>query len=111
VFPKLAVLILSLALGACILLAARQMRIQAVHELAAARLRILEADARLWKLRSAIAAKVTPQQIEAMASGLGPMRPLIFEDPDARLLAERMAAARLITQPVTPRPVRREQTP
>jgi hypothetical protein len=96
VFPKLAVLVLSLALGACILLAARQMRIQAVHELAAARLRILEADARLWKLRARIADEVTPQHIEQMAAQFGPMQPLLFEDPDAR----RVADGGLVWQPV-----------
>lgn len=99
-FPKLAVLVLSLVLGACILLAARQMRIQAVHELAAARLRILEADARLWKLRARIADEVSPQHIEQMAAQLGRMQPLLFEDPDAR----RVADGGLIWKPVGDQP-------
>lgn len=105
-FSKLAVLILSLALGACILLAARQMRIEAVHELASARLRILEADARLWKLRARIAEEVTPQHIEQMAAQFGAMQPLIFEDPDAKRLAD----AGLVWQPVRDKvpPVRPE---
>jgi hypothetical protein len=101
VFSKLAVLILSLALGACVLLAARQMRIQAVHELAAARLRILEADARLWKLRARIAERVTPQSIETMAEQFGKMRPLIFEDP----LAHQVADGGLILDPLTGKPL------
>lgn len=101
-FAKLAVLILSLALGACILLAVRQMRIQSVHELAAARLRILEADARLWKLRARVAERVTPQNIEVMASRLGKMKPLLFEDPDARRLAD----AGLVWQPTPVAPVK-----
>jgi hypothetical protein len=85
VFAKLVVLVLSLVLGACALLAARQMRTQAAHELAAARLRILECDAKLWKLRAGIAARVTPDQIETLAARIGQMQPLIFEDPAQRL--------------------------
>jgi hypothetical protein len=105
VFSKLAVVILSLILGACILLAARHMRIQAVHELAAARLRILEADARLWKLRARIAERVAPQHIRALASQMGPMRPLIFEDPEAKRIADSLSA-RTPGSPAAP--VRRE---
>lgn len=92
-FAKLALLILSLALGAAALLAARQMRIEAVHELASARLRILEADARLWKLRAKIAEGVTPQRVEQMASRFGRLQPLIFQDPLAQRLADGGAPA------------------
>lgn len=62
-FAKLVALIL--ALGACGggLLAMRQSRLQAAHELAAARLRLREHDERLLRLKAAIAARTTPPEI------------------------------------------------
>lgn len=90
-FAKLVVLILSLALGACALLAARQMRTQAAHELATARLRILECDARLWLLRARIASMVTPDQVESLAARMGGLQPMIFESPLELLERDRRA--------------------
>ena len=62
-FAKLVALIL--AFGACGggLLAMRQSRLQAAHELAEARLRLREHDERLLRLKAEIAARTTPPEI------------------------------------------------
>ena len=84
-FAKLAVLILSLALCACALLALRQMRTQAAHELAEARLRLLQRDNEFWRLRNRIAAGVTPERVGQLASGLSPLKPMAPEAAPAAL--------------------------
>lgn len=76
-FAKLVVLILSLGAIACGLLALRQSRLQAASETAQVQLRISKHDEKLWALRSEIASKVAPQQIERMALDVGPLRPMI----------------------------------
>lgn len=80
-FAKLAVLILSIGACACALLAARQLRLQAVHELTQARVRIMDQDARLWRLRAEIGARVVPERVERMAARLAPI------DPDGSAIA------------------------
>lgn len=75
-FAKLVVLIVSLAACACGLLCLRQMRTQAAHELAEARLRVLQRDNEFWRLRSRIAAKVTPEHVESLAAKLVPLKPV-----------------------------------
>ena len=57
------VLILSVGAVALALLSYRQMRLQAMHELAEARLRQADHDKRLWELRAEISALVTPEQV------------------------------------------------
>jgi cell division protein FtsL len=76
VFAKLVVLIVALAACACGLLCLRQMRTQAAHELAEARLRVLQRDNEFWRLRSRIAAKVTPEHVEQLAGRLMPLKPV-----------------------------------
>lgn len=67
-YAKLAVLIVSIGACACAMLAARQLRLQAVHELTQARVRIMEQDARLWHLRAEIGSRVVPERVATMAS-------------------------------------------
>ena len=67
-FAKLAVLIVSLGLCACGLLCLRQMRTQAAHELAEARLRVLQRDNEFWRLRTAIAAEFARIQTRQLNS-------------------------------------------
>jgi len=74
VFAKIAFVILCVGVTACALLAARQLRMQAAHDLAAARLRILDRDEDLWRLRARIAATVTPANVERMAGELAPLQ-------------------------------------
>jgi hypothetical protein len=76
VFAKLCVLIISTGLIACTLLALRQQRIEAVHQLAMVNLRIMEADRGLARLRTDIASNMEPKKIEALASKIGTLRPI-----------------------------------
>lgn len=65
-FVKLAVVIVACWTCASALLAIRQLRLQAVYEMAEARSRILRDDDRLWRLRAQIATLVTPDRINTM---------------------------------------------
>lgn len=65
-FAKLAVIIVSIGLAACGLLAMRQARLQAAHELAQAQLRIARVDERLLTLHAQIAERITPANIDAL---------------------------------------------
>lgn len=77
--PKLAVCIVALGLVGSGLLSARQSRLQAGHEVTAARLRIREHDERLLKMRAQIAEYVSPEAVRAMISvhdELGDLEPI-----------------------------------
>lgn len=89
-FARLLAVILTLGVCACVLLAARQARIQAAHDLAEARLRIVRRDQELWKLRARIAAHVTPERVQRLAGGLTPLRPIV---PEISLDATRLVRA------------------
>jgi type II secretory pathway pseudopilin PulG len=80
-FPKLAVLIVAVAATAASLLAARQMRTQAAHELAQTRLRVMRLDQQRAKLRSEIASRITPEHVQEMASRQSPLKPIAGEFP------------------------------
>ena len=75
-FAKIVVVILSLGLCAAALLSLRQMRTQAAHELAEARLRVLQRDNELWRLRAQIAEHVTPERIQELAAKIHPLKPV-----------------------------------
>lgn len=93
-FAKLVVVIVSLGLCACVLLAARQARIQAAHDLAEARLRILRLDHELWRMRARIAERVTPERVRLLASAITPLRPLIAEPIVVEAPTETRSASR-----------------
>ncbi len=76
-FLKIVVVILALGATGAGLLVARHQRTQAAHELAAARLRILEADKKLASLRATIASMVSPDDIAQMVDELGETVPLL----------------------------------
>ncbi len=76
-FGKLALVILVFGGSAVYLLAARQSRMQVASELAQAQLRINAADERLVELRTRIAERVTPEQVERMAAEIGGLAPMI----------------------------------
>ena len=84
-FAKLAVLIISLALCAAALLSLRQMRTQSAHELAEARLRVLQRDNEFWRLRTRIAVWVTPERVEQLAAKLNPLKPMTPESTPGAL--------------------------
>lgn len=74
---KIALVIVSMAACGLALVAMRQLRAQSAHELAAARLRIVEADAQLLRIRAEIASRVSPSSIAEMAVELGPIKPVL----------------------------------
>ena len=86
-FSKVAVLIVSLALGACALLCLRQMRTQSAHELTEARLRLLQRDNEFWRLRTRIAARVTPEHIQQLAESINPLKTMSPEAASTGALA------------------------
>jgi len=77
VFAKLVAVILGIGVIGGGLLALRQQRLEAASELARAQVHIRAQDERLWKLRSVIARRTSPEQVREMASAIGPLRPLI----------------------------------
>lgn len=85
-FWKLAAAIIALGLFACALLAMRQGRLQAAHEMAQTQLRIRALDEKLYLLRAQIAERVTPQQVRELASDVGPLHPIVtkVESGEAR---------------------------
>jgi hypothetical protein len=77
VFAKACIAVLALGACGCSLLAIRQARLQAAHDLAKTQLEIQRADEELWKLRAAIAERVTPVRVEEMAVEMADLRPLL----------------------------------
>lgn len=65
-FWKLLAIIIAIGLTACGLLSMRQARLQAVHELADAQLRIWRHDEQLLLLRAKIAQRITPDGVRDM---------------------------------------------
>lgn len=80
-FAKLAVLILAVGVFACSLLALRQQRLDAVHELAVSQKRMAERDRDLFQLRTRIASRVMPDRVEALAAKIGPLEPIRVDGP------------------------------
>ena len=66
-FARLAFLILGVGVCACILLAFRQSRMLAAHELAESRLRIQASYDDLQRLRGRVGELVAPDRIEGLA--------------------------------------------
>lgn len=64
---KIIFFILAMAMVSVAVLVARQLRTQALSEAAATRLRIVEADAALWRLRAEIAQRSSPGAIGDLA--------------------------------------------
>lgn len=76
-FAKIVALILSLGIVACALLAVRQARIQAFHELTQTRLRIKHQDEKILLLRTSIASLVTPEHVHEMAASARTLKPIL----------------------------------
>ncbi len=76
-FGKIVALILSLGIVACALLAVRQARIQAFHELTQTRLRIKRQDEQILLLRTDIAGLVTPEHVHEMAAAASSLKPIV----------------------------------
>jgi len=100
VFGKIAVLIVSAGLCACALLAARQMRTQAAYELAQSRLRAVRIDEDVARIRSVIAARVSPERVLEMAARVNPLKPLARDSQLARQDADPSTSP--VDQPAPP---------
>ncbi|HRJ48921.1 MAG: hypothetical protein KF787_06140 [Phycisphaeraceae bacterium] len=76
-FLKLAVCVVAMCVFGCALLAMRQARLQAAHELAQTQLRIRTSDERLFKLRTQIGANVRPEDVRSLVSESMSLRPIV----------------------------------
>lgn len=81
-FGKVAVVVIGLGAASATLLALRQQRLQAAHELAKTQLRIERQDEQLWKVRARIASLVNPQNVEMMASEISELHALVPDAPE-----------------------------
>jgi len=93
VFAKLCVLTISIGAIGCTLLALRQQRIEAVHQMAMGNLRIMEADRGLARLRTDIVARLEPKKIEALATKIGPLHPIEMRPTRPGTVPDRMQPA------------------
>ncbi len=70
-FAKLTALIITIGLIACVLLAVRQQRVQAAHDLAEVHQRVLQHDRTLWSLRAQVAARTLPSTLARAGERFG----------------------------------------
>lgn len=82
-FWRLAGLVVSVAVCGMWVLSLRHNRVQAQSELTQAQLRVNRQDERLWVLRSRIAGKVTPPEIERLCldAEVGPLHAILPYSP------------------------------
>lgn len=81
-FVRVASLIIGSGVCAIGVLVIRQAQYQAAHDLAKARLRTIQAEEQLARLRARLARLTHPDRIELMASKLTPLSPALpFELP------------------------------
>lgn len=73
-FARCVLVIVVMAACGLALLAARQARVQAAHELAETRLRIARADEQLWRLRAQLARQLTPGAVDQLADRAGTLQ-------------------------------------
>jgi hypothetical protein len=107
VFAKIVASIVVIGGCACGVLAIRQMRTQAAHELAETRLRIMQRDNELWRLRTRIAQNVTPKRVHDMAARLSGLQTLTPELASGRQAM--LAPAAPSSSDLAAAPSRREQ--
>lgn len=92
VVAKLIALVLIAAATAAGLLAVRQRRVDAAHDLARVQAAIAEHDQALWRLRLQIADRIQPEEVRQMASTLGGMAPILKQNCDPAQPQRRVAA-------------------
>jgi cell division protein FtsL len=85
VFGRCVAMIVAIGLCAATLLTIRQLRTQAAHELAQTRLRVMEQENEMRRLKAQIATKVTPDNVKAMAARAGALKPIALDTPPAGL--------------------------
>lgn len=101
--PKLVALALLGAAAAATLLAIRQRRVEAAHEIARIQAEIAQADQTLWKLRIEIANRIHPAQVQVKAASLGELAPIYGPECEP----EPPAPERRADHAAAPAPVRR----
>jgi hypothetical protein len=94
VFGRIVAMIVAMGLCAGTLLTVRQLRTQAAHELAQTRLRIMEQENDLRRLKTQIAARVSPESVKAMAGRLGSLKPIMLDHAGGAALSAVPAPAR-----------------
>ena len=94
---KLAVTILVFGLMAAALLSTRQARLQAAHEVTAARLRIRVHDERLLEMRARVAERVAPARVREMLDETGQSDDFAPLAERVRTLDGRFEAAELVS--------------
>jgi hypothetical protein len=79
---KICLLILVGACTAAGVLAIRQQRLVAMHDMARSVERSAELDRKLWRVRADIAASITPGKVRTMVGSLGELKPIpIYWNP------------------------------
>lgn len=73
---KFALIIVTISITAGALLVVRQQRLQAVYEMTKALNRAAEDDRALWRMRTEIARRATPEAVRLLAESLGPLKPI-----------------------------------
>ena len=86
-FGRIVATIAAMGLCASTLLMVRQLRTQAAHELAQTRLRIMEQENELRRLKAQIATRVSPENVKAMAARLGSLKPIMLDAPGGASLS------------------------
>ncbi|MBX3359000.1 MAG: hypothetical protein KF745_11305 [Phycisphaeraceae bacterium] len=96
-FAKICAVIVTVGVIGCVLLTNRQLRLQAVHDLAVLQKRVAEHDRALWHLRVEIAGSVTPGNVEQLARAIGPLESLPVPARPGAVPASQVASAAVIT--------------
>jgi len=102
VFPKVVFLILSVGAVAAAQLGIRTARLQLANASARATERVEEHDKTLWRLRSEIASRITPEQVEHRVLALGPLRPV---SPERYIALVRLETQAALKTAITAKPI------
>ncbi len=101
-FPKVVFLILSVGAVAAAQLGIRTARLQLANASARATERVEEHDKTLWRLRSEIASRITPEQVEHRVLALGPLRPV---SPERYIALVRLETQAALKTAITAKPI------
>lgn len=98
------------------LLALRQQRLQAAHELARTQIRVERQDEELWKVRARIATLVNPQNVAMMAGEMTELHALVADQPEEGVppLVQGATVGISLTPPPSPRyvpPAKKDKKP
>jgi len=83
-FAKLLVIILAIGAAACALLVVRQQRVELAHQVAMTHNRLLQHERALWDLRTEIAGRVRPGDVQNLVDQMGGAWSPIPASPELR---------------------------